>query len=513
MYNEFFNFKEKPFALEPSARFIVLGQDHREALATLVYAIDEQEGWALLLGQPGVGKTTLIIALLKELGERVIPAVITNPRVSPLDFMNMMALELGLPGPYQTKGQFLLALTDLIKRSRREGKVILVVVDEAHSLLPEMIEELRLLGNLDDSSPRVLNIFLVGQQEMLKVLKTNEAVSLLQRLRRYHLLQPLSQEETASYVRHRLIVAGGDPDIFDDQALEAVYRLARGVPRLVNSVCDDALLMAFTRDQTTVDLATVVAGAKDDPTLRWTFGEPAPMEAKQAPVQTPAGQPMLDPSAATWAAPAPTAAAPAQPAPQAPEIPQVQAPPPEPAPAPIASTPAAPQTSVVNAAAPQAPLLPSKAEVRAQRKAEKARLRAEKKMLKAQQTQAKQIAKVQPQAPVQPQAQPQTPAKRGFFSRLTGSMSKEAPGSFWKRLVALAVVVGLIWGMYLLYKHVGRPLAMKLGWIRPALMMPAEIPQPLANLKARMEDAGPPDWGPILRVGAGSTPPSGDNNG
>ena len=154
----------------------------------------------MLLGQPGVGKTTLVIALLKDLGERVIPAVITNPRVEPLDFMNMMALELGLPGPFRSKGQFLVALNDLLKQCRREGKVILLVVDEAHSLLPEMVEELRLLGNLDDSSPRVLNIFLVGQPELLKLIKQSGGTSLLQRLRRYYLLRPMGEEETTRYI-------------------------------------------------------------------------------------------------------------------------------------------------------------------------------------------------------------------------------------------------------------------------------------------------------------------------
>ncbi|MCF8103641.1 MAG: AAA family ATPase, partial [Desulfarculaceae bacterium] len=291
MYEEFFHFREKPFALEPSARFIVLSRDHREALATLVYAIDEQEGWAMLLGQPGVGKTTLCIALLRELGERIIPAVITNPRVEPLDFMNMMALELGLAGPFRSKGQFLVALNDLIKQCRRQDKAILLVIDEAHSLLPEMVEELRLLGNLDDSTPRVLNIFLVGQPELLKLIKDSGGASLLQRLRRYHLLKPMGQDETARYIKHRLEVAGGDPDLFADDALTAISRITRGVPRLINSVCDDSLLLAYTQDQRKVDLAQVVAAAKEDPSLRWTFGSADLLAEEPEPEPEPEAEP------------------------------------------------------------------------------------------------------------------------------------------------------------------------------------------------------------------------------
>ena len=284
----------------------------------------------MLLGQPGVGKTTLVIALLKELGERVIPAVVTNPRVEPLDFMNMMALELGLPGPFRSKGQFLVALNDLIKQCRREGKVILVVVDEAHSLMPEMVEELRLLGNLDDSTPRVLNIFLVGQPELLKLIKQSGGTSLLQRLRRYHLLRPLGEDETERYIEHRLKVAGGNPSLFTQKAVAAIHRLTRGVPRLINSLCDDALLLAYTQDLAQVDIPQVVAAAKDDPSLRWTFGsldlpeEAAPPQPE--PVPAPAPEPVAWPAAPPQAPPRfePPYQAPPQPAP----APVYQPPPP-----------------------------------------------------------------------------------------------------------------------------------------------------------------------------------------
>ncbi|MBU1349384.1 AAA family ATPase, partial [Patescibacteria group bacterium] len=117
-----------PFALEPDSRFLVMGDEHKEALATLIYAMEQREGWALLLGEAGVGKTTLIMALLKELGEVVVPAVVTNPLLEPLDFFNMIALELGMDGPYESKGQFLIALGQIISQCRKEHKVLLLVV-------------------------------------------------------------------------------------------------------------------------------------------------------------------------------------------------------------------------------------------------------------------------------------------------------------------------------------------------------------------------------------------------
>ena len=269
MYEAFFNLREKPFAIEPNPRFIMLPDEHAEALATLVYAITEKEGWALLLGEAGTGKTTLIMALLRQLKDDVIAAVLTNPRLTPLDFFNMIALELGMNGPFATKGQFIAAFNQFTAQCRKRNKTILLVVDEAHSLTMEMLEELRLLGNMDDSSPKILNIFLVGQPEMAGLLRKARSSGLLQRLRRFYLLSPLNLDDTTFYVRHRISIAGGDPQLFSDRALTAVYKVTKGNPRLINTLCDAAMLLAFSKDTRQLTRQIVLEAARQEASLNW----------------------------------------------------------------------------------------------------------------------------------------------------------------------------------------------------------------------------------------------------
>lgn len=275
MYLDYYNLREKPFAIEPNPRFIYLGEDHREALATMIYAVEQREGWALLLGPPGTGKTTLIIALLRHLREKVVAGVITNPRLDTLDFFNMVGLEMGMEGPFSSKGRFLVAFSHLIKRCRAEGKTLLLVVDEAQSLQPGMLDELRLLGNLDDASPRVLNIFLVGQPEMAGVLRQAKSTGLLQRIRRYYLLRPLGLETIRGYVRHRMSVAGGDDSIFEDEAIKAVYKLSGGNCRVVNAICDDALLQGYASGQRVIGAELLKKAVSGDPALSYKVGQDA----------------------------------------------------------------------------------------------------------------------------------------------------------------------------------------------------------------------------------------------
>ncbi len=292
MYTKFFHMREMPFGLEPDSRFLVLAEEHKKALSTLVYAMREREGWALLLGEAGVGKTTLVMALLRKMGEAVIPAVITNPLLEPMDFFNLVALELGMEGPYESKGQFIIDLGQLINGCRQQNRVMLLVVDEAHSLTPRLLEELRLLGNLDGATPRVLNIFLVGQPKLLPLMKETGVRGLMQRLRRHYLLKPLSQKETAGYVRRRLEVAGGSPDIFDGGALQEVHYITGGTPRLINALCDEALLTAFSQAQRQVNRDLILQAAIQSTDLLWPQPEPEPPSETVRPEPEPSIEPV-----------------------------------------------------------------------------------------------------------------------------------------------------------------------------------------------------------------------------
>lgn len=481
MYTDFYGLKEKPFAAEPSPRFLVLMEEHQEALATLVYAIDQQEGWALVVGEPGVGKTTLIIALLREMGDRVLSAVVTNPKLVPLDFFNQLALELGLDGPFASKGPFLAALAQFLNRCRREGKLILVVVDEAQDLSAEMLEELRLLGNLDNSSPRVLNIFLVGQPEIVRVLKRSAARALLQRLHRSYALKPLNAEATALYVRQRLKLAGANRDIFDAPALEAVHQVSRGVPRLINSVCDDAMLQGLHEGQHQLGADIVLRAAAEDPSLDWPPAEDSLRDSSACP--PPAAEPARAPAAAPAGAPAATTA------------------------------PAATATSASRAAALAAELAGEP--VGSGRPAPPPRPQPPRQDRPPRRPQPEERRPPRPQPRQEPPdeydltATRPAPAKRGLLSRFAASLSREAPGSLFKRIVVLAVLLGLLLGGYAAAKKLWPKLRHRVAG--PQIEIPEALPE-VAKAAPKAKE-GPIDWGPTLKGPAAAASPKEGRHG
>lgn len=269
MYANFYGLQEKPFALDPNPRFFFMADSHKEALSTLVYALRESEGWALLTGEPGMGKTTIILSLLRELGPRIKPILITNSLLTPEEFYQELAYQLSLDLESVNRQSVIAAIARKYQEWRSKGKCLLLIVDEAHDLSPSMLEELRLLGNLNIKCPNLINIFLVAQEEFWDTVKKAKALSLVQRLRRTARLQPLSREQTAGYIRRRLEVSGGSHEIFGAEALDAVHEVAAGIPRLINSVCDDAMLIAFSRQQGKVTRETVFEAYKDNPSLQW----------------------------------------------------------------------------------------------------------------------------------------------------------------------------------------------------------------------------------------------------
>ena len=490
MYQQFFNLKETPFAIEPNSRFIILNEEHQEALATLIYAIEQREGWALLLGYPGVGKTTLIMALFQEMGDSVVAGVITNPRLEPLDFFNMVALELGMDGPITSKGQFLVALRHLIGRYRQEGRALLLVVDEAHSLTLELLEEIRLLGNLDDGSPRVLNIFLVGQPQVLRLLKQASDQGLMQRFRRYHILKAMDQEGTATYIRHRIKVAGGDPLLFNPQALAAVYQITGGNCRLINSLCDESLLLAFTREQRTVTKEIVLEASEENPALKLQKSNLRTESPKTAPAALECEEARTEP--------APERARDTRPAP------------PEPGPA---KEPAAPKA----AARPKKPISAKTADA-SRNEPDTADelipgLEPEVDLTSAPAPgPADRDKKTAPEAEVRKPKWPKTkpPRKKGPGGRFAASLSKDAPHGTLKRLLVLLVILGLLGGGYYFmsmggYGQVKRIFQRLTGSGGSEFFVP-QTSQPVKVEQNDPLEAGKKDWGPVAPAPASADP-------
>jgi general secretion pathway protein A len=252
MYLGFFGLNEKPFAITPDPRYLFLSERHAEALAHLVYGINEAGGFIQLTGEVGTGKTTVVRSLLAQIPKHAEVALILNPRMSAPEFLLTICEELGIGVP-DAASSSVKDLVDILSRyllkAHGAGKRVVLVVDEAQNLAPEVLEQVRLLTNLETETQKLLQIILIGQPELRELLGRVELRQLAQRVTgRYH-LDPLSPSETEAYVRHRLRVAGATSEIFASGALSEVHRLSGGIPRLVNVICDRALLGAYTQDQ------------------------------------------------------------------------------------------------------------------------------------------------------------------------------------------------------------------------------------------------------------------------
>jgi general secretion pathway protein A len=263
MYLTFFGLNEKPFAITPDPRYLYLSERHAEALAHLLYGINEAGGFVQLTGEVGTGKTTIVRSLLAQTPKNAEIALILNPRMTAPEFLLTICEELGI-GVQDSAPGSLKDLVDILSyyllRAHAAGKRVVLVVDEAQNLSPDVLEQVRLLTNLETNTQKLLQIILIGQPELRELLSRNELRQLAQRITgRYH-LNPLSRDETTAYVRHRLRVAGATTDIFAPAALNEVFRLSQGVPRVINVICDRALLGAYSLDRHRVT-ATLVRNA------------------------------------------------------------------------------------------------------------------------------------------------------------------------------------------------------------------------------------------------------------
>jgi general secretion pathway protein A len=260
MYTSFFGLAEKPFAITPDPRYLYLSERHAEALAHLLYGINESGGFIQLTGEVGTGKTTVVRTLLSRVPHHADVAVILNPRVTPGEFLLTICEELGLEIAETDRDsvkQMVDALNRRLLQAHAEGRRIIVLVDEAQNLSFEVLEQVRLLTNLETPTQKLLQIILIGQPELRELLDRTDLRQLAQRITgRYHLM-PLSREETKGYVRHRLRVAGAAEEIFTPGALTEVHRLSSGIPRVINVACDRALLGAYTQESRRITAALV----------------------------------------------------------------------------------------------------------------------------------------------------------------------------------------------------------------------------------------------------------------
>ena len=273
MYTSFFGLQEKPFAITPDPRYLYLSERHAEALAHLLYGINEAGGFIQLTGEVGTGKTTVIRSLLEQLPGHAEVALILNPRITPPEFLLTICEELHVQVPAESRNSTK-ALMDLLGHHLLEaharGRRVVLIVDEAQNLSFETLEQVRLLTNLETATTKLLQIILIGQEELRALLAQPGLRQLAQRITgRYH-LSPLGADESAGYVKHRMRVAGATAEAFTPGALREVYRLSKGIPRVINVVSDRALLGAFTREEHRVGASYIRAAASE------VYGRPIP---------------------------------------------------------------------------------------------------------------------------------------------------------------------------------------------------------------------------------------------
>ncbi len=264
MYLEHYGLIRQPFEMTPDPAFLYLGEAHQEGLATLVYGVRARKGFVMLTGEVGTGKTTLLHALLAQLDPDTASAFLFNPRLEPLDFFHVLFDELGIEKVCHSKGEYLLALNQFLIERLREGQSTLLIVDEAQNLSAEMLEEIRLLSNLETPKSKLLQIMLVGQPELEDMLQRPELRQLRQRIVLRFRLRPFDLQETAGYIEERLLLGGyTGKGLFRRSAIQRVQEVSGGVPRLINIVCDGSLLLGFSRDLETLDGAVIDEVARD----------------------------------------------------------------------------------------------------------------------------------------------------------------------------------------------------------------------------------------------------------
>jgi general secretion pathway protein A len=270
MYNAFFGFSASPFSLSPDPSFLYRSQQHEEALANLIYGVQARKGFVVLSGEVGTGKTTMLECLRDYLDAQNIEfAFVFNSRINPGQFFEMIAYDLDLRCERTSKTEVLFALNQMLMVQAHEGRTVVLIVDEAHNLEWDVLEEIRLLGNLETRHGKLLQIVLAGQPELDRKLEAPNMRQLKQRIVLRCTLEPLTLGDTVDYVQSRLIRAGApNQTVFSEELMSEIHLRSQGIPRLINGICDNLLLTAFAMERKTCDV-TMLDDVCRDMRLDW----------------------------------------------------------------------------------------------------------------------------------------------------------------------------------------------------------------------------------------------------
>jgi len=258
MYERFYNLRERPFALSPDPEYLYLSRVHSEALDSIRYGIESRAGFIIVTGEIGAGKTTLLQSVLQRLDDRTVIARVVNTMLEPRELLDAIALDFGLTDVSKSKPVLVRDLGMFLVEQRRQGRRPLLVIDEAQNLGPQALEEVRLLSNLETEKSKLLQILLAGQPNLRDTIASPELEQFRQRIAVSYHLRPLDADETAAYINFRLQHAAlGEPVRFPDDACSLVHQVSGGVPRVINVVCDAALVFGYAEERRTIDRAMI----------------------------------------------------------------------------------------------------------------------------------------------------------------------------------------------------------------------------------------------------------------
>jgi general secretion pathway protein A len=265
MYEAYFGLKENPFTLSPDPRYLYLSPQHREALNCLIYGIGEKKGFMVVTGGIGAGKTTLCRALLAGLDGSVATALIFNPALSDIELLKTINQEFGIRLVGRgTRKRYLDALNAFLMHNFAAGRNAVLMIDEAQNLSHSVMEQIRMLSNLETVREKLIQIILLGQPELRRLLALPSLRQLNERITVRYDLKPLAREDVRRYIEHRLVTAGGETnEVFAAGSYALIYGMSRGIPRRINAICDRALLIAYGRDLRTIDRRIVRAAVRD----------------------------------------------------------------------------------------------------------------------------------------------------------------------------------------------------------------------------------------------------------